>query len=110
MKPFYRTNPPSQADSLAARFIRSPLTDALVVIAALREQVTCFGATSDLAWRLAALAAKIETHLVLPKGRESLGTKVNQTAEGRAKIDAAITALMVWALERGLPWSTPCLD
>jgi hypothetical protein len=72
----------------------------------LRGQVTRFGAESDLAWRLAALAAKIEAYFVLTKGREVLGTKVNETAEGRAQIAAATMALMVWALEHGEPWGT----
>jgi hypothetical protein len=35
---------------------------------------------------------------------------VRETAEGRAKIDAAITTLMIWALVHGEPWSTPGLD
>ena len=40
----------------------------------------------------------------------SIPKLVRDTPGGPAKIAAAQTMLMIWALERGLPWSTPCLD
>jgi hypothetical protein len=32
--------------------------------------------------------------------------RVRDTPAGRTKINAAITMLMIWALERGEPWDT----